>query len=83
MYSLHQNQKLNAGNGQMTNVLLACLIESKVGHEGNGKDFMSDLVTLYGNVREKMAKQFEQEHFGPVAISHVGADLDAASLAEH
>ena len=34
----------------MTNGLLACLIGSKVEHEYNGKDFMSDLVTLYGNV---------------------------------
>ena len=44
---------------------------------------MSDLVTLYGNVGEKMAKQFELEHFGPVAISHVGDNLDTASVAEY
>ena len=30
-----------------------------------------------------MAKQFELEHFGPVAISHVGDKLDGAFLAEH
>ena len=30
-----------------------------------------------------MAKQFELEHFGPVAISHVGENLDAVFLAEH
>ena len=53
---------------EMTNALLACLIESKVEHEYNGKDFMSDLVTLYGNIQEKTGKQFELEHFGPVAI---------------
>ena len=50
-------------------------------HEYNGKDFMSDLLSLYGHVCEKMAKQFEVEHFGPVAISHVADNLDAASLA--
>ena len=68
---------------EMTNALLACLMESKVEHEYNGKNFMSDLVTLYGNIREKVAKQFELEHFGPVAISHVGDNLGAASLTEH
>ena len=68
---------------EMTNALLACLIESKVEHEYNDKDFMSDLVTLYGNIWEKMAKQFELEHFGLVAISHVGENLDAVFLAEH
>ena len=68
---------------EMTNALLACLMESKVKHEYNGKDFMSDLVTLYGNIREKMAKQFKLEHFGPVAFSHVRDNLDAASLSEH
>ena len=30
-----------------------------------------------------MAKQFELEHFGPVAISHVAENLDAVFLAEH
>ena len=35
---------------EMTNALLACLIESKVEHENNGNDFMSDLVTLYRNI---------------------------------
>lgn len=35
---------------EMTNALLACLIESKVEHEYNGKDFTSDLVILYGNI---------------------------------
>ena len=57
---------------EMTNALLAWLIESKVKHEYYGKDFMSDLVALYENIREKIAKQFELEHFGRVAISHVG-----------
>ena len=37
---------------EMTNALLAWLIESKVKHEHNGKDFMSDLVALYKNIRE-------------------------------
>ena len=35
---------------EMTNALLACLIESKLEHEYNGKDFTSDLVILYGNI---------------------------------
>ena len=30
-----------------------------------------------------MAKQFELEYFGPVAIYHVGENLDAVFLAEH
>ena len=68
---------------EMINALLACLIESKVEHEYNGKNFMSDLVTLYRNIPEKMAKQFELEHFGPVAISHIRDNQDVASLAEH
>ena len=63
---------------EMTNALLACLFESKVECEYNGKDFMSDLVTLYGNVCEKIAT-----YFGSVAISHVGDDLDTGSLPEH
>ena len=67
----------------MTNALLACLIESKVEHEYNGNDFMSDLVTLYRNIQEKLAKQSELEHFGQVAISHVRDNLDSASLVEH
>ena len=49
-------------------------------HEYNGNDFMSDLVTLYRNIQEKLAKQSELEHFGQVAISHVRDNLDAASL---
>ena len=61
----------------MTNALLVCLIESKVEHEFNRKDFMINLVTLYGNVREKMAKQLEVGHFGLV-LDH----FDAASIAE-
>ena len=68
---------------EMTNALLACLIESKVEHEYNGNDLMSDLVTLYRNIQEKLAKQSELEHFGQVAISHVRDNLDAASLVEH
>ena len=67
----------------MTTALLACLIEFKVEHEFNGKDFLSDLVTLYGNIHEKMAKQFEVEYFGLVAISYAVDPLDVASLAEH
>ena len=62
----------------MTNALLASLFESKVECECNGKDFISDLVPLYGNVCKKIAT-----HFGSVAISHVGDDLDTASLPEH
>ena len=52
-------------------------------HEYNGKDFISDLVNLYGNIREKMVKQFLLVHLEPVAISHVRDNLDAASFAEH
>ena len=38
---------------------------------------MINLVTLYGNVREKMAKQLEVGHFGLVLDY-----FDAASIAE-
>ena len=45
--------------------------------------FIMSVTEMYGNVREKMAKQLELEHFGSVAISHIGDNQDTASLAEH
>ena len=41
------------------------------------------MVTLYRNIREKMAKQFQLEDFGPVATFHVRDNIDASPVAEH
>lgn len=53
----------------MADALINCLAEIKAEKAFQGKDFESDLVMLYKQVREKMALDFNCENFGPVALT--------------
>ena len=64
----------------MCDVLVALLAEYKAEQELIGKDFMSDLVTVYKKLREKMAEQFPPEDFGPVSISPVDDNMNTNLL---
>ena len=50
----------------MADALIICLAEIKAEKSYEGKDFESDLVSPYKEVRVKMALDFHRENFGPV-----------------
>ena len=54
---------------EMADHLIQVLANIKSEKEYAGKDFESDLVALYKEVRQRMALDFQRENFGPISLT--------------
>ena len=55
-------------NDKMVEELIRIILECKHDAEEEGDDFEGDLVSLYSNIRIKLAEKFEECHFGAVKV---------------
>ena len=55
---------------KMVDQLIKIILECKHDAEEEGNDFEGDLVSLYSNIRIKMAEKFEECHFGAVKVTY-------------
>ena len=66
---------------EMIDTLIDCLNEEKTKCEFKGTDFEADLVSLYTNIRTRMAEIYEGGEFGPVAVQEIKDGLNTKDLA--
>ena len=73
--SSKSNSKRWRWTAEMSVSLVTCSSEITSKYEFKGKDFESDLVTLYKEAREAMATLYSEEHFGPVQLLEDNGDI--------